>query len=118
MYRPEHFKETNPDELHAIIRQHPLGVLVTHSAAGLDANHLPFEFVAGRGALGSLQAHVARANPLWQETPAGTEVMVVFRGGAGLRFSQLVSLQAGDSPTGADLELRSGSCPRAAPDHR
>jgi transcriptional regulator len=80
MYIPAHFAETRPDALHRIIREHPLGMLVTHTGAGLDADHLPFELDAGAGAQGALIAHVARANTLWQRCPAGTPVMVVFRG--------------------------------------
>jgi len=80
MYLPQHFSEARPEELHRIMREHPLGMLVTHGAAGLDADHIPFEFDAARGALGTLQAHVARANPLCTAFPDGTDVMVVFRG--------------------------------------
>ena len=55
-------------------------MLVTHGTAGLDADHLPFEYNAAEGALGTLTAHVARNNPVWQRCPTGTPVMVVFRG--------------------------------------
>lgn len=80
MYIPAHFAETRPEELHRIIREHPLGMLVTHGKAGLDADHIPFEVDAGAGTHGVLLAHVARANPLWQCCPTGTPAMVVFRG--------------------------------------
>lgn len=80
MYLPAHFAETRPAELHRILREHPLGMLVTHGAAGLDAEHIPFEFDAGKGPHGTLTGHVARANTLWQRCPTGTPVMVVFRG--------------------------------------
>jgi transcriptional regulator len=80
MYIPAHFAETRPEELHRIIREHPLGMLVTHGKAGLDADHIPFEFDAGAGTHGVLLAHVARANTLWQCCPTGTPAMVVFRG--------------------------------------
>jgi transcriptional regulator len=80
MYIPAHFAETRPEELQRIIREHPLGMLVTHGSVGLDADHIPFEFDADEGTHGVLIAHVARANPLWQRCPTGTPVMVVFRG--------------------------------------
>jgi transcriptional regulator len=83
MYQPQHFVETRTEELHRILREHSLGMLVTHSAKGLDADHIPFELDADRGAHGILRAHVARANPLWTEIPDGAEVMVVFRGTQG-----------------------------------
>ena len=83
MYVPAHFVETRPEELARIIREHPLGVLVTHDAEGLDANHLPFEFDPGAGTHGMLTAHVARANPVWQRCALGSPVLVVFRGAEG-----------------------------------
>jgi transcriptional regulator len=80
MYIPAHFAETRTEELHRIIRQYPLGVLVTHSEDGLDADHIPLELDAEAGPHGTLIGHVARANTLWQRCPTGTQVMVVFRG--------------------------------------
>lgn len=80
MYIPAHFAEARPEALQRIMREHPLGMLVTHGNAGLDADHIPFEFDADAGTHGALIAHVARANTLWQRCPTGTPVMVVFRG--------------------------------------
>lgn len=79
MYTPAHFAEERASELHRLIRQHPLGVLVTPTPQGLDANHLPFELEA-EPAPGRLIGHVARANPVWQQVASGTPVLVVFRG--------------------------------------
>lgn len=81
MYVPAHFDEPRPDVLHALIGQYPLGTLVTHGADGLDANHLPFLLAPGEGSLGMLHGHVARANPVWQEIAAGSQVLVIFRAG-------------------------------------
>ena len=83
MYLPAHFAITQPHELHRIVREHPLGILVTLTAEGLDANHLPFEFDPAQGPLGKLTGHVARANPLWQQCRNGADVMVIFRGAQG-----------------------------------
>lgn len=80
MYLPAHFAETRPDALAQIIRSYPLGMLVTQPNGVLDADHIPFEYDADEGPHGTLRAHVARANPLWQRCPTGTPVMVVFRG--------------------------------------
>ena len=80
MYLPAHFSEPRPEELHRIIRSHPLGVLVTQAGGALDANHIPFEFDPARGPRGTLTAHVARANPLWQQCAGGCDVLVIFRG--------------------------------------
>ena len=80
MYTPAHFAVTDPAALHRIIREHPLGILVTPSPDGLDANHIPFEFDPTVGAHGLLSAHVARANPVWQQCAGGADVLIVFRG--------------------------------------
>jgi transcriptional regulator len=79
MYLPKHFEETRVETLHALIRAHPLGALVTVGPAGLDANHVPFEIDPDPTPFGTLRAHVARANPLWKEA-AGAEVLVLFQG--------------------------------------
>lgn len=80
MYLPEHFAERDVEELQRIMRDFPLGTIVTNTSRGLDANHIPFELDAGRGACGTLQGHIARANPLWTEVPNASEVLVIFRG--------------------------------------
>ena len=79
MYTPPHFAQNDPAHLARIMRDHPLGMLVTHQNGALDADHLPFEFDPSAGTHGVLTAHVARANPLWQRCPSGSQVMVVFR---------------------------------------
>lgn len=80
MYIAPHFAQTRPEELQRIVREHPLGVLVTQGDGGLDADHIPFEFDPDADTHGVLLAHVARANPVWQRCPMGSPVMVIFRG--------------------------------------
>ncbi|RKF34545.1 FMN-binding negative transcriptional regulator [Paraburkholderia fungorum] len=91
MYMPAHFEENRPEVLHRLIAGQPFGTLVTHGPNGLDANHLPFEFdakpVPGGSDTpaqthGTLRAHVARANPVWQEVAANPETLVIFQGPA------------------------------------
>ena len=77
MYIPSHFAISSPDQLHRIIREHPLGALVTMGPEGLDANHIPFELAVDQGDRGVLTAHVARANPVWRRmcwTPCAPRV--------------------------------------------
>lgn len=79
MYVPAHFQINEPRELHRIMANHPLGILVT-TGGGLNANHIPFLLDASLGDLGVLTAHVARANPIWQQAANGSDVLVIFRG--------------------------------------
>ncbi len=80
MYIPAHFLIKNPQDIHTIIQEHPLGALVTLGPDGLDANHIPFEFDPTQGAHGLLTAHVSRANPVWEQCQDGADVLVIFRG--------------------------------------
>ncbi len=82
MYVPSHFAEDRPEVLHALIAAEPLGALVTHGPDGLDANHVPFELEPSLGAHGTLRAHVARANPVWQEAANAPDALVIFQGPA------------------------------------
>ncbi len=81
MYVPAHFDVPQTETMHALIASHPFGTLFTHGKSGMDANHVPFELEPGHGELGLLRAHVARANPVWQDVASGDEVLVVFRAG-------------------------------------
>jgi len=80
MYLPSHFEETRTEVMQELIRAHPLGTLVTFGPGGLSANHVPFEFDPHPPPFGTLRAHVARANPVWQEFSKDVEPMVVFQG--------------------------------------
>ncbi|HEY3599580.1 MAG TPA: FMN-binding negative transcriptional regulator [Paraburkholderia sp.] len=82
MYVPAHFEEHGIDALRQLIADYPLGALITVGPAGLDANHLPFEFEAESGPHGTLRAHVARANPVWQEAAQRPDTLVIFQGPA------------------------------------
>jgi transcriptional regulator len=85
MYLPAHFEESRPEVLHALIRAHPLGLLVTQDAAGaLSADSVPFVLDVNpadpAGGPGILRAHVARANPLWRAARGDVDALVVFQG--------------------------------------
>ncbi|MDD2811100.1 FMN-binding negative transcriptional regulator [Rhodoferax sp.] len=79
MYLPQHFEETRPEVLHAVMAAHPLASLVTVQNGLPCLDEIPFLLSAGDAGPIRLQAHVARANPLWQRA-ANTPVLVVFRG--------------------------------------
>jgi transcriptional regulator len=79
MYLPPYFNERKINVLHECIAQHPFGMLVTQGKNGLDVNHLPFELTLINDQPGVLSAHIARANPLWQEVQENDEVLAVFK---------------------------------------
>lgn len=83
MYLPAHFVPASAGWMTDLIDREPLGLLVhPHGEDGPQANLIPFLHVPGDAAQrphGSLQAHVARANPVWREAD-GAPVLVVFQG--------------------------------------
>lgn len=83
MYDVTAFREQRTEVLHALIEAHPLATLVTHTANGLEANHIPMLIDSEPTPLGTLRGHVARANPLWRETDATKEVLAIFHGPQG-----------------------------------
>lgn len=80
MYIPKHFDEPQVEVLHALMRARPLATLVTLSADGLDANHIPLLLSDQPAPLGTLRGHVARANVLWRDVVQDVEVLAVFQG--------------------------------------
>jgi transcriptional regulator len=82
MYLPAHFEETRPELHHELISAHPLGLLVTQDLSGeMVANSVPFLLDPDpEGGPGILRTHVARANPLWQESRIDVDSLIVFQG--------------------------------------
>jgi transcriptional regulator len=83
VYLPEPFDEQRVPLLHEMMREFPLGALVWRSPDGLTAEHLPFDIDPDPAPYGTLRAHVARANPVWQALQAGVPAMVIFQGPQG-----------------------------------
>lgn len=84
MYLPSHFEETRRGALAELIASRPLGTLVTQDRGGaLQADPIPFVLDLDPAPHGTLRGHVARANPLWRETRADVDALVVFHGAQG-----------------------------------
>lgn len=88
MYQPPHFREDDLAVQHALIKAHPLGLLITAGvnasaggpAGGPTANLLPFLLEPTLSPKGTLRVHMARANGQWKDIAAGAAVLVVFQG--------------------------------------
>jgi len=80
MYLPASFEEKHIETLHALIRERPLGALVALTTLGLEANHVPFEIDPQPAPLGTLRAHIARANPLHRSARSEVDALVLFSG--------------------------------------
>lgn len=80
MYLPHVFRETRPERLHALVREHPFGTLVVpRGDGGFQVDHLPF-LLAVDGPRARLRAHVSRANPMVALLEAGAAGTALFHG--------------------------------------
>jgi transcriptional regulator len=80
MYEPPLHRQDDLALQHDLIRRRPLGLLITHGPQGLVANAIPFLVDPSASKLGTLSAHMARANGQWRELQAAGEALVVFQG--------------------------------------
>jgi transcriptional regulator len=80
MYVPRHFSEERVPILHDAIERAGLATLVTVGPAGLDASHVPMLVDRGRGPLGTIYGHVARANQQWRGGGPQLQAMAIFLG--------------------------------------
>jgi transcriptional regulator len=80
MYQPLPHRQEQLEAQHALMRSHPLGLLVSHGPQGLEANSIPFLIDPKASRLGTLQAHMARANGQWRSLSGASEVLVIFQG--------------------------------------
>jgi transcriptional regulator len=79
MYIPTSFEENRVEVLQAFMGANPLGLLVSNGENGPQATSIPFHLVDDGSTFGTLQAHLARANPHWQ-TLDNQKVLIVFQG--------------------------------------
>ena len=78
MYTPPLFKEERVDVLHDAIRRTRLATLVTLTADGLIASHVPMLLDPDPAPYGTLIGHLARPNP--QARGATGEALAIFQG--------------------------------------
>jgi len=80
MYIPAANRESDPSELRRFIRGNPLCALVTMSAHGLIASHIPVVLHESETGFGVLRCHVARGNSQWRDFDAAVEALAIFTG--------------------------------------
>ncbi len=80
MYVPEHFREDSVAALHAAIRASGLATLVSLTADGLLASHVPLLLDPDPAPYGTLIGHVARANPHGRAADPAVQTLAIFQG--------------------------------------
>ena len=80
MYVPPLFAMGEENDILAFCAAHPFAALVTPGADGLFATHLPVILKRAPAGETAFFGHIARANPHWQNTAAGSEALLIFTG--------------------------------------
>lgn len=79
MHIPSKFKQNDESQLIALIREYPFATLVTHSESSIEATHLPVIIAKVEGK-NIIQAHIAKANKIWESVKDGSEILLIFNG--------------------------------------
>lgn len=116
MYQPAHFREDDPQALHALIRAHPFGLLVSQGEDGPFATHLPFHLEVGGDGRAVLYGHMARANPHWRLFGEDRSVLAVFQGPHGYVSPSWYAEKAGAVPTWNYAVVQARGCARVVED--
>ena len=80
MYLPNHFEINDQEELLAFVKAFPFATLVSNGDDGLNAEHIPMLIHVDAENRVVLQAHIAKANKLWQSLANQADVLVIFQG--------------------------------------
>jgi transcriptional regulator len=80
MYLPKQFEETSVPVLLSLIKAHPLATVITQSASGLNANHIPMVLAEDESGQKVLRGHVARANLMLADIAVSPQTLLVFQG--------------------------------------
>ena len=83
MYQSASFRDDRLESQIALVRAHPLGMLISHGEQGLVADPLPFLIDVDQQGNMVLRAHLSRANPHWSLLQTVQECLVVFQGREG-----------------------------------
>jgi transcriptional regulator len=80
VYVPAHFNEDRVEALHAAIRSAGLATLVSLTADGLLASHVPLLLDPDPAPYGTLIGHVARPNPHARAADPAVQTLAIFQG--------------------------------------
>jgi len=83
VYLPQSFSLDDISAQSELISRYPLGLLISNTPQGIEANQLPFLVDVDADGVMTLRAHFARANAHWQALLDSPECLVVFQGEQG-----------------------------------
>ena len=80
MHIPKKFRQEDTNKLIALIRDFPFATLIGSNESGAHVMHLPLLIKSEDGQSYSLNGHIAKVNPFWQQIKQGDNVVAVFHG--------------------------------------
>ena len=80
MYIPEHYRNTDTNEIQAFLRQYSFGILINTVKGKPWGTHIPLEFGLNATNEEVLVGHLAKANPQSKNIVDGEEVLCIFNG--------------------------------------
>jgi len=120
MYVPEAFRLDDRDAVAEVMRAFDFALLVTAPDGVVQASHLPFLYDPDAGPNGTLHAHMARANPQWQDfavlAERGQEALVVFQGPHSYISPTWYGAESPNVPTWNYLAVHAYGLPRVIED--
>ncbi len=76
MYVPKLYAVTDPKEVHAFLKAHPFGTVITYDGHKPIATHVPLRLHETDGQL-SFTTHIAKHNPQWKTIEQQTVLVIV-----------------------------------------
>ena len=76
MYVPKQYAVNDPKEIHAFLKAHPFGTIITSDGQKPIATHVPLRLHETEGKL-SFTTHIAKANPQWKTIEQQTVLVIV-----------------------------------------
>ena len=80
MHIPKKFRQEDTNKLIALIKDFPFATLIGSNESGAQVMHLPLLIKNEDGQSYSLNGHIAKVNPFWQQIRQGDKVVAVFHG--------------------------------------
>ena len=80
MHIPKKFRQVDTNKLIALIKDFPFATLIGSNESGAQVMHLPLLIKNEDEQSVTLNGHIAKVNPFWQQIKQGDKVVAVFHG--------------------------------------
>ena len=80
MYTPNSYKNENPEDIKAFLKENSFGILINQTNGKLCATHIPIELEINADGKEVLQGHISKLNPQAEGFVENDQVLAVFSG--------------------------------------